>query len=172
MNKINIPNDKILYSFIEIESDNYGSGDWVYIIVSSVGVCKVGKSTNPHKRFGTILSSSPVSVYPLICISYNPDIIDLEKEIHDSFSSKLSHGEWYYITIKDIFDIIMHYCSLNQNIINYIVKKINDLDKMGVYILDHNVSLEKIEKLINDARRESERLKKVRYSHSWAVKKR
>lgn len=78
----------------------------VYLLLStSDGLVKIGMSTNVSERIKWLKKGLPFEVECLYQIPTN-DIRGLEKKLHECFSEKRSHGEWFKLTPDDIKWII------------------------------------------------------------------
>lgn len=87
--------------------DNEGSPCYVYLMEdTSNGFFKIGISSNPEYREGTLQSEKPTielrcaHKYPSRAIAHA-----IEQALHQAFSSKRLRGEWFDLSPKDISDI-------------------------------------------------------------------
>lgn len=66
---------------------------------------KIGRSSNPVERGAKLKRQSPVPV-EVIWASYFDDCRKTEVELHDIFSSKRVHGEWFELSNEDVNKIL------------------------------------------------------------------
>lgn len=71
------------------------SGQVYFIEAPSVGVVKIGYSSNAGSRFNAICGMSPV---PLRLVAAFPGGAQYERDLHEKFSHLRSHGEWFFFT--------------------------------------------------------------------------
>jgi hypothetical protein len=79
---------------------------FVYFIRASNGLTKIGKTKNISQRYIALKTSSPdrleIEGY-IVC----KDNSKLEQTLHQIFSSKREHGEWFKIDIKSLKEAIL-----------------------------------------------------------------
>jgi hypothetical protein len=83
---------------------------WIYFITANQGTqkwCKIGKATNPEKRFKELFSVTvPFNFNLFYKIYTHDDYSTLEKKIHKKFEDKRSDGEWFLLTTEDYNTIL------------------------------------------------------------------
>lgn len=79
---------------------------YLYIVMASNGLFKIGKASNIKTRIAQIKSASPVEVELFTLIEYDDDEIDLEGQIHSQYSKKRVRGEWFALSKNDLITII------------------------------------------------------------------
>ena len=79
--------------------------DYVYFAEADNGFVKIGKSKNIRKRIAELRSSSPIPLRLLHVIDCYGLAAKIERQFHGMFKSKLHHGEWYRLTLKDKMEI-------------------------------------------------------------------
>lgn len=80
----------------------------LYLIKADNGLTKIGKAACPHSRFGEIKNASPIPIL-LIHTALVDNADALERELHDLFTHKRSHGEWFKLSDQDIAEIASRY---------------------------------------------------------------
>lgn len=71
-------------------------------IVRAADLCKIGMTTSdPHKRISALQTASPVKHETVLIIS-SDDPAKLEAELHERYTSKRHHGEWFALTADDV----------------------------------------------------------------------
>ena len=75
-----------------------------YLIRAENGLCKLGLSKNPRKRFMQIKGSSPVPVELVHVIATN-QMNRLEYELHETFKAQRKTAEWFALDENDILNI-------------------------------------------------------------------
>lgn len=83
----------------------YSNDGYVYIIKLN-GYYKIGRTTNPNKRFGeyTRLMEQPIT----ICCVYVKNYKQVEKTLHRMFEDKNSNGEWFTLSVEDLSNAIKY----------------------------------------------------------------
>jgi len=86
------------------ESGRLPMGQCVYV-VHSARMCKIGRSIEIRKRLAAIRMHCPTPVTLLrvvVCGSGHkaPDLV--EKELHQAFGARRSHGEWFRLRREDL----------------------------------------------------------------------
>ena len=79
----------------------------VYLIRAENGITKIGKTTDINSRFASMKSLSPLPL-ELVGFIKTFDEDRLEKELHNKYSFKRSHGEWFHLDGDDISEILRH----------------------------------------------------------------
>lgn len=74
---------------------HYKKAGWVYLIRSFSGHYKIGLSTNPAYRVETFGVKLPFEVYP-VCLIRTNNALELERELHDRFSSSRQNGSEFF----------------------------------------------------------------------------
>lgn len=77
----------------------------LYIIASGNGLFKIGVASDIKSRLAHIKSGSPVECELLMTIKYDEKSINLEKDLHNKFSSKRVRGEWFALSKDDLKSI-------------------------------------------------------------------
>jgi hypothetical protein len=77
---------------------------YVYLIKADNGLYKIGKSKNLHARINEFGVKLPVKTELIHSIA-NSDFSTLELELHERFSDKREHGEWFRLSESDIEEI-------------------------------------------------------------------
>ena len=76
---------------------------YVYFIqITNKDIIKIGKSSNPCKRFYTIQTSNPDKLYLKWLIEYDEQEENLELKLHKIFNKYRKNGEWFNIDIDTI----------------------------------------------------------------------
>lgn len=72
------------------------SATYVYFILcESAGLVKIGKTSDPKKRFGALCTQSPVPLRMLCCFRSHDQ---MEGFLHAYFAEQRHHGEWFRLT--------------------------------------------------------------------------
>jgi len=79
---------------------------YLYLVMSSTGMVKIGKSAKPYNRFLQLSTSSPVGLSLFFVYEYDEAVIDLEKTYHRMFKNKRMHGEWFCLGKPELIKII------------------------------------------------------------------
>jgi len=80
---------------------------YVYFIqVANEDILKIGKSLKPNKRFNSLNTSTHNSLELEWLIEYDEKEENLERDLHKLFSKYRSKGEWFNISMEDVFDIL------------------------------------------------------------------
>jgi hypothetical protein len=74
---------------------------YVYLIQSSTGYYKIGRTVNPDNRMATFTVKLPFEV-EYTCVIQCEDMYGLEKELHARFASKRVNGEWFNLAPEDV----------------------------------------------------------------------
>lgn len=80
---------------------------YIYLINCSY-FYKIGFSKNPQNRLKTIKTHNPLKV-TLFATLKTDKYIELEKELHDLFSSKRTNGEWFELKNDDLTKLKIDY---------------------------------------------------------------
>ena len=78
---------------------------WVYLIGSSVGLCKIGISENPHKRFADLQNANAAKLQLLGSVQVD-DAISYEARLHEHHDNVHNHGEWFKLVNADITKLL------------------------------------------------------------------
>jgi len=92
---------------IEVKKENIKINGNIYIILGESGRYKIGVSGNIKNR----ISSLRVSSSEKLKISHTAKVADpykTEKELHDIFRDKNTHGEWFELNSNDLKDAISY----------------------------------------------------------------
>lgn len=73
---------------------------FVYAILADNGLCKIGISKHPQKRFGDVQDMSPLPVR-LLATAHSQCANHLEYHLHNLFRETHSHGEWFQLSETD-----------------------------------------------------------------------
>ena len=73
---------------------------YVYLLKSSMGHYKIGRSRDVKKRLSTFGVQLPFKV-ELVCQIKTNNMYDLERDLHDLFSHKRVNGEWFTLDDND-----------------------------------------------------------------------
>ena len=106
-----------------------GREGYVYLVhAKGTGRYKIGRSTNPLKRYETLKTQSP---YPLTVIKsfYTFDMIADEAFLHAEFGKFRIYGEWFEIT-WDISTIIHRFNSIT--ILNLTLARKSQIEELGI----------------------------------------
>lgn len=82
------------------ERTRRGAG-YVYFIRASNGLVKIGCAVNPRKRFVSCRTDSPLPLEMLFVVR-SANASSLEGRLHEAFSARHSHGEWFALTEADL----------------------------------------------------------------------
>lgn len=77
---------------------------YVYILQSSTGHYKIGRTKNPNDRLRTFNVKLPFEV-EFTLLYQTPDMYIVEQVLHDRFEHRRVAGEWFALTPQDIEDI-------------------------------------------------------------------
>jgi predicted GIY-YIG superfamily endonuclease len=83
-----------------------GRDGYVYIIRSTSGHYKIGRSTDPHKRFRQLTKTQGPYVYTLVNVIRTNDMYEAEREFHQRFEMKRARGEWFDLTEDDLGPLV------------------------------------------------------------------
>lgn len=79
---------------------------YIYLIGnSSKKIYKIGKSRQPKERYKAIATKLPFPV-EIIHVIGGDDIEKAEKLLHNQFSPKRAHGEWFELSEEDVSHIL------------------------------------------------------------------
>lgn len=78
-----------------------GNFEYLYLVSSAIGLCKIGTSSDPTKRFRQLHTASPVVLTLLGYVKYNRRDF-LETNLHTLFSHKRKKGEWFDLSKEQI----------------------------------------------------------------------
>lgn len=82
------------------EATRQGEG-YVYFIRASNGLIKIGHAKNPRVRLNQCKTDSPLPLEILFVIR-SENRWGLESRLHEVFSARHSHGEWFALTAADL----------------------------------------------------------------------
>jgi hypothetical protein len=72
---------------------------YVYVVhAPTARLVKIGTALNPEKRVQTLRRMSPV---PLELVGISTGGPKLEAQLHERFSNRRSHGEWFADSVLD-----------------------------------------------------------------------
>lgn len=74
---------------------------YVYLLQSSTGVYKIGRTGDPDKRIRTFGVKLPFEV-EYTCVIKTPHMFELEKLLHRAFHHKRINGEWFKLDAQDV----------------------------------------------------------------------
>lgn len=74
---------------------------YVYLLQSSTGHYKIGRTRNPEDRLRTFGVMLPFEV-EYVCVIQTPDMFKLESDLHNLFSQKRVSGEWFSLDNTDV----------------------------------------------------------------------
>lgn len=74
---------------------------FVYLIQSSTGSYKIGRTKNPDNRMRTFGVQLPFEV-DYVCTIETADMYMLEADLHRKYASKRVNGEWFSLTHEDV----------------------------------------------------------------------
>jgi hypothetical protein len=81
------------------------SATFVYIVAptDADGPCKVGISSNPDDRFGSLQTGSPVRLrlVEVYWFESRAEAAAMERQFHESYAARRLHGEWFDVQIDD-----------------------------------------------------------------------
>ena len=106
-------------------------GGYVYLILASNGLFKIGSSKIPQQRFGAIRSACPLHV-ELFAISFFGDYyVDVESIFHEQFKHKRIRGEWFSLDEDDLHYIL----NWDGGCINYegVMSRLKQLKSRGFF---------------------------------------
>jgi len=75
--------------------------EFVYIIESTYGLCKIGYTTNPKKRFADIKSANP----NIVLIRLYQGSLNDEKKLHEIYNDFHVRNEWFMLKDEHILNI-------------------------------------------------------------------
>lgn len=78
-----------------------GRAGYVYLIQSSTGAYKIGKTKNPQDRIRTFAIKLPFEV-EYVCLIPTTDMAELETRLHQRFADKRVNGEWFNLSPEDV----------------------------------------------------------------------
>ena len=98
-----LPEDKAELVKEIITDDQYSDtvAGWVYLIAADNDLCKIGHTDDVYKRFSNLVAMNAAGLALRHSI-YSMNRMRAEKYLHDTFSNKRSHGEWFRLTNEDI----------------------------------------------------------------------
>lgn len=67
---------------------------YVYCVSAENGLCKIGRSDNPEKRFADLVTMSPVDLF-LDHTVFSDNYVLAEAYVHDELKAYRHHGEWF-----------------------------------------------------------------------------
>lgn len=74
---------------------------FVYLLKSPSGAYKIGRTKNPKDRKRTFNVKLPFEI-EFISLIKTPNMVNLERQLHDRFSRKHIDGEWFNLNEKDV----------------------------------------------------------------------
>ena len=106
---------------------------YVYFIqVVDKDILKIGKSLKPNKRFNSLNTSTHNSLELEWLIEYDEKEENLERDLHKLFSKYRSKGEWFNISMEDVFDILDNNGYSNRLIKNNSIECNNEDDQGNI----------------------------------------
>lgn len=69
---------------------------------------KIGIAKNYKSRLDSLQTACPQKLI-LLAVIESPNYIDIEKELHNRFSSVRYHGEWFRLTEQDVDDCVRYH---------------------------------------------------------------
>lgn len=78
-----------------------GGAGYVYLLQSTTGAYKIGRSINPHNRLKTFEVKLPFEV-EYVCVIATDSMVALEAALHGRFADKRVNGEWFALTPDDV----------------------------------------------------------------------
>lgn len=76
---------------------------------------KIGMAKNIKQRMSNIQSGCPFTL-SLYLGAHAPNVRDIEKYLHDYFSSKNIRGEWFSLDYDDIDELLNFFSILNREV--------------------------------------------------------
>jgi hypothetical protein len=74
---------------------------YVYLIRADNGLYKIGLTSNIERRFNTLRAQSPIPLELILYVN-GENARELERELHDKFSDKRHHGEWFELSDENL----------------------------------------------------------------------
>lgn len=74
---------------------------YVYLLRSTTGYYKIGRTVNPDDRLTTFSVKLPFEV-EYECVIQTHDRYGLEKALHTYYMDKRINGEWFALTVEDV----------------------------------------------------------------------
>lgn len=74
---------------------------YVYLIQSTSGAYKIGRTVNPDNRLATFSVKLPFEV-EYVCVIQCDDMYYLERQLHAHFADKRVNGEWFNLSPDDV----------------------------------------------------------------------
>ncbi len=85
----------------ELKGRLKGNAGHVYLLRSSTGYYKIGRTKYPHDRLATFSVKLPFEVeyeHVILC----SDMYKLERDLHNKFADKRVNGEWFELNADDV----------------------------------------------------------------------
>lgn len=76
-------------------------GGYIYLLQSSTGAYKIGRTKNPDNRLATFGVLLPFEV-EYACLIATEDMHSLERSLHGMFASQRINGEWFALSPADV----------------------------------------------------------------------
>lgn len=113
--------------------------DYVYVVVSSNGLFKLGLTSQVRQRVAQLKSSSPVEC-ELLAVLKSKNADDLEKSLHSKYHSLRVRGEWFALSKKDLFEIL--------DPVNDLKLLLNEMETWGFFQLGMSELINNVSKAI------------------------
>ena len=81
------------------------SWGYVYVIKSSSGLCKIGLTSDVHRRLAELRRDYPSESLVVARVIETDNMMWTERQLHSLFSRRHVHGEWFALMESD-FDWI------------------------------------------------------------------
>lgn len=78
-----------------------GRAGFVYLVQSSTGYYKIGRTSDPNNRMKTFSVKLPFEV-SYACVIETVDMKTLEQSLHEQFAGKRVNGEWFALDAADV----------------------------------------------------------------------
>lgn len=75
---------------------------YIYVVHSTSGHYKIGRSKDPHARFKQLTSTQGPYVYTLVNVLSTYDMFEAEADYHRMFEHKRVRGEWFELTEEEL----------------------------------------------------------------------
>lgn len=79
---------------------------YVYIVHSTSGHLKFGRSRKPDQRFRQLVKTQGPFEYRLVKSILTNDMYEFEKELHSRFANEHVRGEWFADVPEDDLDLL------------------------------------------------------------------
>ncbi len=92
------------------------TGNWIYFVRWG-NKTKIGKSTNPRKRFNNFQTGFPEKLIMFAIVPESKDM--LEDDYHFEYKKFKIRGEWFELTLKNLLPVLLN-CWTKEQIVEHL----------------------------------------------------